>query len=337
MNIKLAIFCTGGTHLGYGHFFRSIEFFKSSPTGFDTKLFPIAEKKDVHIFDEIKEKTFISENEKDTFNKIEKFAPNILVFDTVSCSDYFWNKIEKMVSWRVSISPVFDHMEKMDFLFTRNGNTAQIGDVKIYSGFQYAIFNENCMEIPDNTYKNNLSKTHLTIGVAMGGGDAANKTLSIVQALSKLDIPCTFWVLLGEGYKHSYQQLVDCISIDRKHEIILAKTNRSMWSIFSNCSVAILAGGLTTVEALYAGLPSINIFEKQKHLQATSSTIFKNKMAINLGLFQNFSAEKLLSVLSEMNNNRNILLAMRNRSKGVLDKLGSVRIYEKLKQVYLQQ
>ena len=70
---------------------------------------------------------------------------------------------------------------------------------------------------------------------------------------------------IREGYNHSYQSLVDVINRNNRHEIILAKTNRSMWEILSNCNVAILAGGLMLVESIYAGLPSINIFEKEWH------------------------------------------------------------------------
>ena len=36
---------------------------------------------------------------------------------------------------------------------------------------------------------------------------------------------------------------------------ILAKTNRSMWRVLGNCSLAILAGGVTSYEAAFAGCP----------------------------------------------------------------------------------
>jgi spore coat polysaccharide biosynthesis predicted glycosyltransferase SpsG len=167
----------------------------------------------------------------------------------------------------------------------------------------------------------------------MGGGDAPNKTLQVLQSVCQLEIPCTFWVLLGEGYRHSYQDLVTSIRKDSNHEIILAKTNRSMWNVFSNCSVAILAGGLTTLEAVYAGLPTLNIFEKEDHLLATGKQLFEQGVAEDLGLFNNGSLNGLRDRLSFLNGNKSQLLQMRERSKGKIDKLGPFRIYEALKTI----
>lgn len=335
-DVKVAIYCTGGTKIGYGHFFRSIVFIKSAPRGFETYLFPVAEKRDHHIFNEINDKAIIAETEEQALQNIFVFRPDIIVFDTVFSSDHFLTMVRPNVRYLVSISPVFNQMQKMDFLFTRNPDTPPLNTVKIYSGFEYAIFNENCSTIPDAVYENNLSRQHLTIGIAMGGGDAANKTLKVLEMISEFEKPCTFWILLGEGYRHSYQALVDCISKESNHEIILAKTNRSVWNILANCSVAIFAGGLTTMEALYAGLPSINVFEKEEHIKVTSSKVFNEGMAVNLGLFKQLSSSKLLELIRFFYTDRDQLIKMRNRSKGVLDKLGPKRIYNRLSELMLK-
>lgn len=309
-------------------------FAKSAPLGFEVKLFPIATKDDHHIFKNVSDIVHICATEDEALNEILAFSPQVCVFDTVSCSDAFFFSLKSAIPHLVSISPVFTHMAEIDVLFTRNADTPPIGNVSIFKGFEYAIFNENCFPISDEVYQSNLNKPFLTVGIAMGGGDAPNKTLTVLKQISKLSVPCSFWVLLGEGYKHSYQNLVDCIAKDSDHEIILAKTNRSIWGIFSNCALAILAGGLTTIEAIYAGLPTLNIFEKEEHLKATGARIFDKQMAINIGLFNESSISQLKQTIEYLNDNRSFLSIMRERTKGAIDKFGADRIFGALKQLY---
>lgn len=328
--MKIAIFCTGGTKLGYGHLFRSKTFAKAAPDNAEILLLPLISPDDKHIFKELSALTKICLDESDALKEIIRFKPDVMVFDTVDCSEEFFNAVKLSVPRTVSISPVFRFMNRIDILFTRNSDTPEIENVKIYKGLQYAIFNENCYFIPDEIYYHNLGKTFLTVGIAMGGGDAPNKTLSILKAIAEIETPCMFWVLLGEGYKHSYQDLVNSIRKNSNHEIILAKTNRSMWSILGNCSLAIFAGGLTTLESIYAGLPTLNIFEKPDHLNATGKQIFAEGIAEDLGLFSVDTLNKLKERICFLHENKSHLLKMRERSKGKVDKLGALRIHDAL-------
>lgn len=328
--MKVAIFCTGGTKLGFGHFFRSRTFAKAAPKGIEVLLLPVVEEQDRHFFREVADVARLCNNETEAMAIIRDFGPEVMVFDAVSCSKELFDIAQQASRIIVSISPVFNHMDRVDYLFTRNIHTPPIGTVRIFKGFEFAVFNEHCNAIPDEVYAHHISRPYLTIGVAMGGGDAPNKTLRVLQAVSRVNVPCTFWVLLGEGYKHSYQDLVDTIRRDSNHEIILAKTNRSMWNVLSNCTIAILAGGLTTLEAIYAGLPSLNIFEKPDHLVATGRQLFDLGIAEDMGLFGDQALETLAERVKYLSNNRDVLLSMRSNSKGVVDQYGPARIYEKL-------
>jgi spore coat polysaccharide biosynthesis predicted glycosyltransferase SpsG len=331
--MKIAVYCTGGTKLGFGHFFRSKTFVKAAPSDVQVLLVPVAEAENQHIFAEVASKTAVCADESSALQTILAFKPDIAVMDTVFCSDEFFDVLSSQVPNTASISPVFNQMSKVRYLFTRNINTLPIGDVTIYKGFEYAVFNENCRSIPDEVFYHNLGREFLTVGISMGGGDAMNKTLQVLRSISQLKIPCTFWVLLGEGYKHSYQELVLSILGDSNHEIILAKTNRSMWNVFSNCSIAILAGGLTTLEATYAGLPTLNIFEKEDHVYATGKQLFDWGVAEDIGIFNDASLERLRDRIHFFNDNRSQLLQMRERSKGKIDKLGATRIHDILRKI----
>ena len=95
----------------------------------------------------------------------------------------------------------------------------------------------------------------------MGGGDAANRTLAIINQLKLVKAKCTIWAMLGEGYKHSLDEIIEAIESDSQHEIILAKNNRSMWQLLGNCSFIITTSGIKSYEDVYVGIPSIKFYE----------------------------------------------------------------------------
>ena len=222
-------------------------------------------------------------------------------------------------------------MGKTDLLFTRSKYTLPVKGVAVYGGLEYSIFNEACERIKTAEYKKNLNKKHLTISISMGGTDSPNKTLKILKALEDFPRELTLWVALGEGYSHSYNDLVSAIKSNHKHEIILAKANRSTWDILGNSVLAIFAGGLTTVEAVYSGLPSINIFEKKEHFEATARELFENGIIFDGYYYSDESLKKVCDKIDWIYDHREVLLEMREKSKSVLDKNGSMRVFRIIK------
>jgi len=149
--------------------------------------------------------------------------------------------------------------------------------------------------------------------------------LSVVQALTALPEPSTLMVLLGEGYAHSYNALVDTVRGNARHEVVLAKTNRSMWRLLSQCAMAIMAGGLTTIEAVYAGLPTVNLFEKPEHA-AMLDELFEAGVCLNGGLFSERSLHTARRMVRRLNAQRDELRRMRQRSQGLVDLNGPARV-----------
>lgn len=328
--MKLAVICTGGRTLGYGHFMRSISFVSSAPEGPEVRLFPIVEQRDDHLFAAVMERTTYCRSADQVVQEISSFGADLVVWDTVDFPSLEASQIVERSERNVSISPVFSQMERMDAVFTRNADAPDIPGVKVFKGLQYAIFNNSCIQIHDDRYYETLFKSHLTLGISMGGADAPNKTLRVLESIAELEVPLTIWVLLGEGYVHSYENLVRTMRNDGIHEIILAKSNRSLWNILSNCSVAILAGGLMTIEAVYAGLPSLNIFEKEQHKATAGNEIFNRRAAMSVGIFGDESLESLKRHIRRLFDNRSLILAMRENARGLLDKQAIPRIYSEI-------
>ena len=162
----------------------------------------------------------------------------------------------------------------------------------------------------------------------MGGTDAVNKTLAILNMVKEVPDKVLFWALLGEGYTHAYEDLVRCIR-GSKHEIILAKTNDSMWRIINSCSLAILAGGTTTYEAVYAGLPSINTLETEEHYFLIQELVEKGVCA-NAGYIFEESLHTLRGAITYYSHHRDVLYTMHERASGMIDGNGAQRVAEEI-------
>lgn len=332
--MSITIICKGGVNTGLGHLHRTISFIEDAKQFSDFKLVAIIDYGLEVLFKDIEDVYYVY-NETDlekALNNANYNSGNCII-DCVELNSDNQKLLRSKFKKIISLSPVFNNYEIIDILFTRFTEYNYPANISVFSGLEYSIFNTHCRQISNSEYERTLNEKPLTIAISMGGVDAPNKTLKILEALAKLEIDLIIWVLLGEGYSHSYQDLVDTIKRDSNHEIVLVKSNRSMWKILSNCSLAIFAGGLTTFEAIFAGLPTINIFEKEIHQSIISKEIIEKNVSINLGLLNNETLERLKQKLQLFYNNRNELLQMRLNTFGLLDKKGSERTIKKITQL----
>lgn len=263
---------------------------------------------------------------------VNHFKPEILIFDLLHLDDKVFQELQA-VGLLISLSPIFNQLAAMDLFFHRTKVLApalktSLQNTRVFSGFEYAVISEQITRIPTEIYNKVLNQGPLSIAISMGGADAANKTLKILQTVRQINEPMIFWVLLGEGYAHSYQELVDEMQGSR-HEIILAKTNASMWHVLSMCSLGIFAGGVTTYEAAYAGLPALILLENLNN-RFLVAELAERKMGIIADQPFPGVLNQLNDKLSSLSLERSQLLAMHQASDGCLDYLGASRIINKI-------
>jgi len=191
---------------------------------------------------------------------------------------------------------------------------------------RYAVIRAECQRIGTQRFTRSVAPGRpLHVAISMGGGDADNRTLEVIRSLREVRTPTVFWVLLGEGYAHSYAQLVEAVSAQPEHEIILARTRRAMWRVLAQCGLAILASGTTTYEAAYAGLPGVNLVES-----ARARCMVEELCALGACLALEGELEESLralpELLSALNTDRSALVRMHEAGRAALDKRGADRI-----------
>ena len=272
-------------------------------------------------------------NEEELASLYAEFGPDVVVFDALRFSDETMNTVSS--SMTVSLSPVFNQLQNVDLIFHRTVHFGEEWNIdpdegpEVRFGLDYSVVREQVQQIETEEYKNTLAQNPLSIVISMGGADASNNTLAALKAIQSVPCPLLIWALLGEGYGHSYQSLVDVVKENRKHEIILAKTSDSMWRVMKTCSLAILAGGTVTYEAAFAGLPSINLFQNHRHMFLVRELVEKG-ICLSAGFPFDDALDVMTANLTHLEANRFELLQMHEKSKNAIDGKGAERIGDEI-------
>lgn len=257
-----------------------------------------------------------------------------IILDLLHLELKTFEKLQSRFNKIVSISPIFNFNAEVSAVFSRTKYTTNIETLgnKFIGGLQYTIINKNIAKQNKTTFVKNLNKQTINIGIAMGGGDAANRTLAIINELRHVKAKCTIWAMLGEGYKHSLDKIIEAIESDSQHEVILAKNNRSMWQLLGNCSFIITTSGITSYEAVYAGIPTITFYENENQYFLIKELIEKN-VTINGGIFKDNSVLKLSNIIDSLLKDKNRLLNMHLSSKKIIGAKAGLLILKEIKKL----
>lgn len=328
------IFCKASSNIGLGHLIRSYSFatqIVESQKGISINYFLIGDVTLAKLITNSKISLFCFEYEQAITGYIKNAEVSII--DMIEIEETIIKAIKQYSSKIALLSPVFNHLELIDMYFGRtkylNFNPSDYPSLKVFAGLEYAIIQKNCAPINSGIYEENLKSQNFPIAISMGGGDAQNKTLEVLKALKKCKANATFWVMVGEGYKHSFNDLIDEVRGDTSHEIILAKTNRSMWNVLKNCVLCILPGGITSFEAAYAGLPTLNFFEQETQ-QFLLRELVENNAAHDFGIYSPQTLDNIAAYIDKVYVSKKELLQMHVSTKYLIDGNGTNRIYKTL-------
>ena len=330
--LKVLFICRGSAHDGLGHVIRSRIVADAMCEVALVKLVVIGDAYVSNLLADRGLEYTIVENSDQAVCLCREFMPDVVIFDLTYMDETEFDTIRQS-SMTVSLSSIFNCFSGVDVVFHRTsilGEDWPIGGTKplIRSGLEYTVIGKHCQRISDEVYQRSLEIEPLSIAISMGGTDAANKTLQVINKIKYVPEKLILWVLLGEGYSHSYHRLVNCMR-GSKHEIILAKTYDSMWRILNTCSMVILAGGITTYEAAYAGLPSINTLEKDTQYFLIQELVERG-VCLCAGHTFAESLKALKNIISHLYRNRHELSEMHLKSNALIDGIGVQRIIDEI-------
>ncbi len=317
--------CRGSVQEGLGHVMRSRAVARELARSHAVRFVVIGDESPLNLLARYGLDFEIVPGVEDAVAEFERLRPGVVVFDLLRFPSEHVAAFGRSAHL-VSLSPVFDQLAAVDTVFHRTCVTPPEweGIPSVRAGLQYAVLGEHVERIESGAFRKGLERRERAVAIAMGGADAANKTQAVLDLLKPSEHPLLLWVMLGEGYKHSYEELARSVRGSR-HEIILAKTNDSMWRILQTCSLAILAGGITTYEAAYAGLPSINVLADPAH-RFLLRELEDHGVCTSVAGDPAELGQRLAERAEALVTGTNALLKMHLASENLIDGLGAQRI-----------
>jgi spore coat polysaccharide biosynthesis predicted glycosyltransferase SpsG len=354
-SIRALFICRGATSVGLGHVMRCRTVAAEMARRADVHVVLIGEAHIGQVLLHGQVPYTVVDDDDASVGVYRDMRPDVVVFDLLSFDDTAFRAIADQPStdlrpvkgqnppgtqtWRygcrtVCISPIFNRLDQVDLAFSRAASPAHVklaarGKPLVRAGACYATTAPHCRQVSGSVYRRQLGLNPLAVGICMGGADAANNTLRVLETVRSVPAPMLFWVLLGEGYVHSYQRLIDCVNADRRHEVILAKTRDSMWRILGECSLVILAGGITNYEAAYANIPSIITLADDGRRWLLQELIDAGACHY-AGAPLEAALPRVCELLARLNHRRDELLAMHRRCHGLVDGCGARRIADEI-------
>lgn len=265
--------------------------------------------------------------------RVDQLGAAGVVFDMLRFDAGAFERIAK-TGLTVSLSPVFNQLARVGHLFHRTTHedpawSRQPTFPRIHKGLDYAIVGDRCRRIPAPVYRAHLRSDPLSLAISMGGADAANRTREILRSLSASKRSLLIWVVLGEAYTHSYEDLVATVR-GTKHEVILVKSNESMWRVLQNSCLLICSSGLTPYEAAYAGLPTIVLPERPEAVFLVRELEEKGACLV---LPPGAGPDQIRSIVEEWEADREKILARHVAGRRIIRANGTHRVAQAIRRL----
>ena len=316
---------------GLGHLVRSLSVIKELASSSAVKLVTLGDSSGKHLIQESKIPWMNFDSDRQAAEEVLSSNPSVIIFDTLKFENTAFERLAQH-SVTVSLSPVFSMMSRVDHLFYRTSienpawATSSIFP-KVHKGFRYTVLPSGLKRLSTRHYREQIQEERLAVAISMGGADAPNRTLGLLRCLGQRPEKLVIFVALGDAYTHSYEELIACASENRQ-EIILIKSNESMWRVLKGAALLLCAGGLTTYEAAYIGLPTINIPHSAEWMHLFEE-LFESGACLNLPPTGQ-SLEDAAYLVAALAQDRQRLLQMHRSTKRLIPSGGSRRIAQAL-------
>jgi len=312
---------------GLGHLVRSLCVAKEVARDTPVRIVKIGDGSGAHLIAEAGLSWVECGEDSAAGNAVLSEGSRVCVFDTLQFEDSAFTRIRESAT-TVSLSPEFSALSATDYLVhrTKRENPRWLktnGFPRIYKGLSYTILPNWLRRIPERTYREHAAEDRLAVAISMGGADASNRTLALLDLLNEAPCSLVLFIALGDAYTHSYAKLLQHAERNRQ-EVILVKSNESMWRVLRTSSLLLCAGGLTTYEAAFVGIPSINVLQRNEWSYLFEE-LTEAGACITVAAGKNSLVSTTAHVL-ELHRNRAVLLEMHAATKGLIHGGGAKRV-----------
>jgi UDP-2,4-diacetamido-2,4,6-trideoxy-beta-L-altropyranose hydrolase len=195
---------------------------------------------------------------------------------------------------------------------------------RLLLGTRYALLREEFLRW--SNWKREIPAVARKVLVTLGGGDPDNVTGKVVQALKQFSEIETKVVI---GGSNPHVQSLQSSIIHHPSSIQLVVDAPNMPELMAWADVAIVAGGSTSWELAFMGLPSLVLIIADNQL-AVARQLDKDGVSINLGTFATLTAKQIASALRTLVADQSQRNTMSQRGRLLVDGDGAARIVTRL-------
>ena len=174
------------------------------------------------------------------------------------------------------------------------------------------------------------SERKLKLLVSMGGSDPHGLIFLVLNAIAILDLDIDVLILLGPAFMHKNKLTAYMKKTKKKYKIFSNKFEVD--DIFSSADFAIASFGVTAYELTSIGVPSIYISISEQHNEV-AELFHKEKLAVNLGIFNNLTKEKICRELLFFGKSKENRDLFSKKCLAMLDCYGSQRIAKEISEL----
>lgn len=338
-NKKIAIRCITLPSKGYGNFNRCLNLAKNLKKFqyeisfvIDTnKLISTILKKEKFNFISIPVDKSFSQKTNFFIDYLKKNPSNFSIIDMREYGEQTSKALFKNKLKTILLDDAWCKKVYSDILF--NGtNVVEYHDYKkinknskIFVGPKYWIIDKN-FKIFSKKSNSIKSQKFLSIVISMGGSDPLNLTEKILKSILNIN---QIKILVVMGPFFSYEKRIQKI-VKNHQNVLLKKSPKNMWSIFSNSDIVISNGGNTLFELACMGIPTLCIPSVKHEIKYTENFSSKN-FSINLSLRQQ-NPLKIKNSLIRIINDQKIQKQMCSAGKKIVDGNGLLRVIKIIKE-----
>jgi len=192
---------------------------------------------------------------------------------------------------------------------------------KFLLGTKFVILRNELLKKEKKTFKNNVNK----IMVTFGGTDNNNLTLKVLKILSKIKKDVEFSIICGP-FNPYYKKIESYFKKSNQYFRVISQP-KEMANLYLETDIAISAGGTTSYELAYFGIPNIiiTIAENQNEI---AKELDKQNISFFIGDKNNFKENELLNKVKKLTDNKNIRETMSKNGQRNVDGKGKIRIID---------
>lgn len=193
---------------------------------------------------------------------------------------------------------------------------------RLLLGTQYVLLRQEFW--PWRHWQRSLAPVARKILVTLGGSDPDNVTLKVIYALKLLNIPDLDVVVVVGGSNPHWEMLQATVQ-DCSFPIRLARNVQNMPDLLAAADLAIAAGGTTTWELAFLGLPSLLLMLAENQ-RAIAEKLDQSGIAINLGWHDQTAVATIAAAIHQLLPDLETRRKMSQLGQQQVDGWGSLRI-----------